>query len=117
MSTRVGQKVKTDTPINLLDLRSFKSSLKSHSLWVTLYIYISYICVLCSIMYNLHICTYICLKDIVKTYLKRYLFPTYLLISAKVFTFDVQTHPTNVHGRASTRCPNTSYKCTRAGQY
>ena len=38
MSTRVRQKVKTDTPINLFDLRSFRSSLKSHPLWVTLYL-------------------------------------------------------------------------------
>ena len=36
MSTRVRQKVKTDTPLNLLDLRIFKSSLKAHPLCVTL---------------------------------------------------------------------------------
>ena len=38
MSTRVRQKLKTDTSINLLELRSFSSSLKSHPLWVTLYV-------------------------------------------------------------------------------
>ena len=39
MFIRVKQKVKTDTPIHLLDLRSFKSSLKLHPLWVTLYLF------------------------------------------------------------------------------
>ena len=37
MSTRVKEKVKTDTPINFLDLMSFRSTQKSHSLWVSLY--------------------------------------------------------------------------------
>ena len=34
---RVRQKLKTDTPINLPDFRSFRSLLKSQPLWVTLY--------------------------------------------------------------------------------
>ena len=35
---RVFQKVKTAPPSFLLDLRRFRSSLKSHPLWVTLYL-------------------------------------------------------------------------------